>query len=336
MPKVTYLFGAGASADRLPLVRDIPDRLRYFNQYVGKNRRALDATFPDLSPCSIKEIQGEEMLLTATERLAEEAGKHSSIDTYAKKLFITGKMQEYADVKALLSCFFLYEQADKTADNRYDSFFASILGRHHLEFEGDIRILSWNYDYQFEKAYSVYSGDESLPTNRGLLNVHNPYLKYDSTTDRFAIYKINGTAGYKDLANNHLNKFHDLKPISGSSLVEKLVWYYLAATQLNNKIQPLLTFAWEGDSKPHILEACDQVRNSEALVVIGYSFPFFNRKVDKQIMQSLSYFDRAKIYIQDKNPKPIIEKLPSVLPVGRHFEVIPVDAVDQFFLPPEI
>jgi hypothetical protein len=336
MPKVTYLFGAGASAQCLPLVKDIPDRLRFFHGYIINNRRALIATFPDLAPCDITEIQGEEMLLKACEDLAVECAKHASIDTYAKKLFITGKNDEYNSLKAVLSCFFIYEQADKRPDNRYDSFFASILGNHALNFQGDIRILSWNYDYQFEKAYSIYSGKDSLVDNRSLLGVCYEGFDFGDKTDRFGIFKINGTAGYKGLLNSHLNKFHGLTPVIGSALIEKLVWYYLAATQCTNKVRTLLSFAWENTSSQVIKSACDEVRNSEALVVIGYSFPFFNRDVDRQVMAALSYFDRAKIYIQDTNAKSIIDKLPSVFPVGRSFPMVPIDTVDQFYLPAEL
>ncbi|PSR03910.1 MAG: hypothetical protein BRD50_04955 [Bacteroidetes bacterium SW_11_45_7] len=44
------------------------------------------------------------------------------------------------------------------------------------------------------------------------------------------------------------------------------------------------------------------VRNNEILILIGYSFPFFNRKVDREIFNELkSSGVFKKIYFQDLN-----------------------------------
>lgn len=335
MSKVTYLFGAGASAQCLPLVKDIPERLMKFCEYIVANRRANDKKFDDL-PCSHTEREGEELLIIACRDLSENCRKHASIDTYAKKLYITNR-PEYNSLKAVLTCFFLYEQILNEPDNRYDSFFASILGSQALLFHGDIRIVSWNYDYQFEKAYSQYSSLNSIRENQISLRVHPDGLHLSEILPRFSIFKINGTTGFEELSGHrNQNLFPNFDKTEGKAMIEKLSWYYLASVQCNNVLRSMLSFAWEGNhTSISLLNAtCDQVKDSAAMVVIGYSFPFFNREVDKKIFESI--LNGAKIYVQDTNPEPVIERLKSVFPPGRSFQITSIDSVDQFYLPAEL
>ena len=51
MPKVTYLFGAGASAEALPVVAKIPDKLAEFKEIVQNLQweKRFDE-FPNITP----------------------------------------------------------------------------------------------------------------------------------------------------------------------------------------------------------------------------------------------------------------------------------------------
>ena len=336
MPKVIYLLGAGASAQCLPVVEDIPARLNMFYQYIVENRVGRPERFKNLT-CPETERDGEELLLNACKDLAEKCARHASIDTYAKKLFITAS-NEYNKLKAVLTCFFLYEQMTHEPDKRYDSFFASILGSHALEFQGDIRILSWNYDYQIEKAYSQYSTKNSIRENQLMLRVHPDGLNIADIESVFSIFKINGTTGFEELTmRSNKNLFPEFNIISGPEMIDKLSWFYLASIRCRDIINSKISFAWETTNPNNIItSACDQIKDASALVVIGYSFPFFNRKFDKQIMQSLVREQRTNIYVQDKDTKPIIDKISSVLPIDHNFDIIPVNSYDQFYLPPEL
>ena len=341
MPKVTYLFGAGASADCLPLVSQIPERLNAFREFIVHHRAASPILFADLG-CNHTEIEGEDLFITTCERLVNEARSHASIDTYAKKLFITGRMQEYRELKAVLTCFFIYEQTINPIDKRYDTFFASILGTHANDFKGDVRILSWNYDYQFEKAYSQYSGSNDLHQNQQLLNVFPGGLRLSDYRNRFSIFKINGTTGFNGTApirkSSHLFATFDIK---GTALVEKFVWYFLAVVFCGEHLQPMLKFAWEltdvGLENNIVSTAATAVAHSDALVIIGYSFPFFNRDIDKILMAAATDTRGTRIYVQDRTPENIIDRLDSVVPrhVGHH-KITPIRTYDQFYLPAEL
>ena len=81
---------------------------------------------------------------------------------------------------------------------RYDGFIASLIDeKRQLP---KMTILSWNYDAQFEMAYSgYYLTERYIPTLWKELNVLNKtyYTEYDGTKD-FAIIKLNGTAFFTD------------------------------------------------------------------------------------------------------------------------------------------
>ena len=56
--------------------------------------------------------------------------------------------------------------------------------------------------------------------------------------------------------------------------------------QIENNFN-LLTFAWESQNHQRFSNSLELskeiIKGSEILVVIGYSFPFFNREIDKEI-----------------------------------------------------
>jgi hypothetical protein len=84
------------------------------------------------------------------------------------------------------------------------------------------------------------------------------------------------------------------------------------------------------------------VGEAETLVVIGYTFPFFNRETDRRVFEQMP--NLSQIYIQDPNADNIIKNIIPVmsdhqketnkLRIGNGIETI--TNVDQFFLPPEL
>jgi len=69
-----------------------------------------------------------------------------------------------------MSIFFTAEQVRMQPDYRYDSFFASILNDLQ-SFPENIKILSWNYDLQFEISFAEYSGIHEIKNNQFILNI---------------------------------------------------------------------------------------------------------------------------------------------------------------------
>ena len=78
------------------------------------------------------------------------------------------------------------------------------------------------------------------------------------------------------------------------------------------------------------------VQEATALVVIGYSFPYFNRKIDRLIFENMPHL--KKIYIQDKYPERIQQYITPVIPADKlaGITIVRLDDVEQFYLPPEL
>lgn len=160
MSKVVYLLGAGASRGTrderngiltgLPIVKEIKNELQDLTNLLAS------------IPLDDKELEAsKQMLIKGFQKLKAACADNATIDTYAKKLWLQGKKDEFAHVELLLTIFFILEQVIHEPDNRYDSFFANILQREvecsdELTLPDDIRILSWNYDNQLEMVYREY------------------------------------------------------------------------------------------------------------------------------------------------------------------------------------
>jgi hypothetical protein len=340
MGKITYLFGAGASAKALPMVKDIPDRLTQLIGEIGTSSMSLENNiYPNTlisNPKTQREYQNE--LLGDLEWLRIESAKHASIDTFAKKLFIQKKEKELKKLKVILSVFFIIEQSKNDLDFRYDAFFASILNDIH-KLPENIRILSWNYDYQFEKAFSGFSEDYDLSKNQHSLNIKaKNQLNIFATGDitRFGIYKLNGTTGlYRDSGRRYMNFHSNLKESMTKDFLSSVVHSYASALYIND-LHSLLSFAWEDEwSRNGVLpEAFDSIKDTVALVVIGYSFPFFNREIDKRIVGSMPFLKR--VYFQAPDAEILKERFQALKDDFKGIELITRTDTSQFLLPNEL
>ncbi|MEJ5303897.1 MAG: hypothetical protein WHT22_10810 [Bacteroidales bacterium] len=200
MNKITYIFGAGASRHALPIVSEMPDRMKALIELLEIDHLKLDDTFTytDLqlpNPKTNREFQLD--MIASLKWMMEASQNHASVDTFAKKLFIKRKYEDLKRLKIAMSVFFIFEQARNKVDYRYDAFFASLLNN-LSNFPDNVRILSWNYDYQFEIAFSEYSDQYEISKNQSWLRINSKYCYNDRYTG-FGIYKLNGTTGlYSD------------------------------------------------------------------------------------------------------------------------------------------
>lgn len=105
----------------------------------------------------------------------------------------------------------------------------------------------------------------------------------------------------------------------------------------------LISFAWEkgNDTETSLLlktkleEAKKLVSDTNILVIIGYSFPFFNRDIDKVVFDHIrSCHSLQKIYYQDPISKG--EFLRSQFQLDDSIPIEHIQKVDNFFLPLEL
>lgn len=359
MKKLTYIIGAGASAEALPVVSNFNERLEMFifllKEYV------------------------EQDIYYELFTLMNNIKKHSTVDTYAKKLYLQDKslsQPEYRRMINLISSYFIFEQLKKeanivqpsnektkrffdelkTADNnmllsyvndldiRYDAFFAAIL-KHDNEDKiivtPEINVISWNYDSQFEKAYMNYTGCKYDDTLKHL-NVIGAFGRDVHDVSKSTFVKLNGMAGF---VTDELN-CGELFDYSTNRLDNTSMEIFAkAVSQQRTHYETTIRYAWvqNSESKNAILAANTILKNSDIIVVIGYSFPYFNREVDRAIFENVNVEGKyefkvsgktAKIYIQSppSSNDQIADAFRSIIP---NAVTHPYTSVNQFLIPKE-
>lgn len=341
MSKVVYLLGAGASRGTrdemnriqtgLPIVKEIKDELQNMTNLLASillNDKELE--------------DSKQMLIKGFQKLKAACSDNATIDTYAKKLWLQEKKDEFAQVELLLTIFFILEQIIHKPDNRYDSFFANILQRElecsdELTLPDDIRILSWNYDNQLELVYRGYY-ETKYSHIRDILGIYDVKSEENEKSLRknCSVIKLNGTANFVDEEDWLL--YSGANEITQTLLKNILNKYAECVFVKRCDGRLRLNFAWEDGYSEDMLNNVipKLVQDAITLVVIGYSFPYFNRKIDRGIFERMSHLNN--IYIQDKYPNRIRQYITPVIPEGKLSEIniVLLENVEQFYLPPEL
>lgn len=342
MAEITYLIGAGASVNSIPIVSEFTQGLDDFAFFLRQPESILTPNPTSGDNWERNKAEFQQELINDLDWLVDLSKKHASIDTVAKKFFLTDKTSDLRKLKGILSTFLLYKQYVTPIDKRYDTFLASILNIDLRSFPSNIRILSWNYDLQFELAMSSFEGgfdvyDAGYLLNRITAN-ETGLVRFDIENE-FSLIKINGSA--MKFQHSHLGEesfFLSRWNFDNEELlIEDLVKNYSNFKSFH-PAGCSLTFAWETvnqiPDKSIVNFINKATKNTTVLVVIGYSFPFFNRDVDRAIIDKMTGL--KKVYIQDKKPARIKDRF------GAITDIVPVENIvlyrdtDQFLLPNEL
>lgn len=102
----------------------------------------------------------------------------------------------------------------------------------------------------------------------------------------------------------------------------------------SNDLHKLLHFAWENSvyHKSLMQHVKNMIYDTTIVVVIGYSFPFFNRQIDKEIFDILKANKIfRKIYYQD----PVLngQHLRAQFDIPPHIDIQHINKVDNFYVP---
>src|SRR3569833_758241 len=109
-PKITYLFGAGASAQKLPTIKELPDRIKKAKEFIqAKYNFEADDQFI-VRNYTINNNEAKNYILEGLDNLCQASFNHSTIDTYAKILYIKNRTQEVKELILFLALFFNIEQ----------------------------------------------------------------------------------------------------------------------------------------------------------------------------------------------------------------------------------
>lgn len=289
--KITYLIGAGASANALPLIKKssskeilgLPDELKKF-----------------VTDFKNSELNTDRNVYDRLKMITDKCLEFGTPDLYAKFLLETGDDLNYKLLKKLLSNYFTFKQTIAAGnagrqgvfDYRVLTFLTTITLKKIIP--DNVKILSWNYDRQFEIGATMMKPKDSggYDKVRGFTCWPNSKESNDgdSHIDNLFLLHLNGVAGYNYSERSGANE-------------DSAVYNF----ETHQK-ETLISFAWEdsfNDTKhtfneKRLSKALDIAIDTEILVVIGYSFPFFNRKIDDELIKAMKN-KLKKIYYQDPN-----------------------------------
>ena len=380
---ITYILGAGASANALPVINEIDGRLEMFKRVIYSfiQEKQRNPITNNLNPIAHE-------LLIKIIWLIDNTKNHLTIDSFARKLFAKNSIHDdLRSLKRVLSTYFLYEQIKtkrneklreddygkfqfkQAPDKRYDGLISSLISDviNNNLLTGNVKIISWNYDSQFEQAYKefwdfkyIYQTHEPLQVIPGKWVVEKGGI-HEIDLSKFSLIHMNGIAGFKNIVQDNsttlIDKYQNANTNS-EEFINDIIKYYEEISNTddisstNAEGVQFFNYAWESKVNNHefqspLVQAA--IHNAEkiaeltdVLVVIGYSFPLFNRTIDSSIIEKMSKL--IKVYIQDKNPDLIqdtmqnaFERLQEPFHKQKYkVDFILSDSLNQFVLPYEI
>lgn len=366
MANIVYYLGAGASANALPVVGGMKKELELFIEYllsINPLREPELLLFKNEPRPSV----GGLPRFRQYSKLLEESIEFETPDTFAKFLYLNERKDDYELFKEVLVLYFVLRQVygdlfnSKVArsyfknnelyrndsdileglihdiqsqqknviyDKRYLTFLVSVLNKSNggWEFPSNLKIISWNYDSQFEFAFSYF-------IHKQLKGYHDHILGSFGKEFATNILRLNGKATIKNIPLQDTFKSYIGNRLNTEfkGMIKRMV---SSVTEISHELE----FAWEKNSaeiNSNLANAKNIIADAEILVIIGYSFPVFNREVDFEI---LSQFMGRKVYLQScpDTMKEIRSRLVDMTkwdPKKSRVEIEEIDTTDQFYIP---
>lgn len=329
MSKIIYLIGAGAShgvrndkfngmsryVSGMPVMNEIADCLTRYCEYLQPSISIGGKSIKTHYPLVYGEMTW----------LRDIAKNNNTVDTYAMKLSKTGQVEELKRLKKALAIFFSLIQSYDKRDKRYEGFMSSVadnLGR----INSNISVFSWNYDRQFE--YALHDFEVSKTSSTHQLKYSNISCK-NLTTNFFDpnesnIVKLNGTASFKSKEDSYLFQEDEY---------DIAVFERLLRINDTNWVDGI-SYAWE-ENDAFFKKVLPLTSDTETLVIIGYSLPVVNARIDKMLIEQMH--NLKSVVIQDLRCKSLTDRLLELLPdekkrdIEGHIKLI--KEVDSFYIP---
>lgn len=364
---IVYILGAGASAHAIPVMKRLPKSMKYFlerlifslrdnpelTELITQRRQEFNDLLAEIQQFGTPDIVAKIALHKGEDRKVRDLKNLLTCYILAEQLEsdIFEAIDEITDSESQLRQVRddIFGEVNTEGylipnelDNRYVEFLSAILSGEGeiLSMPENLSIVSWNYDHQIEKALGVFRNASLKEIQEQfkvfpITDVKDVKLDFDSQREsvhKKSIIKLNGTAGF-GISDSSTSLFDVNKHKLDSESIEimgKRIFERRSSRDVENK----LAFAWEREITTVRLAteaALRKIQQAEAVVVIGYSFPNFNRLVDRQIFER---FEGSKIYVQDPYPDEIIEKLDGVQK-GLKEKAVAVHSGGSFTIPNE-
>lgn len=340
--ELTYILGAGASFQSIPVVKTFNKRLLKFRDYLESLSNESD-----LNEVEKFRFKG---VIDSIKSLFHAFSSHHSFDTYFKKLFHLGDDNQINLGKRLLHLYFLWEHSSSSLnyndienspefkkqslfDRRYDALIAGLLEPVKGKSEAlcNINFISWNYDINLLESIKNFFYPKST-YKKFLSEIEKDQFVW-KIGDKIRIININGNfynSGFDDidkLSNCDIDKiikkkvlesFHDLVSIDMNADKIKFAWELseMDAKSLNNHLRLV-------------------IYRTENLVIIGYTFPVYNRFIDLSYLTQED-FNQKEIIIQDPNANELKQNLLDIYKMEDANNVQAISSCESFYLPSSI
>lgn len=320
--ELTYILGAGASYESIPVVKTFAERFDKFCSYLRLRSN------PDYYLFENKELYGYyQVASNQVNFFKNELQAIYSFDTLFKKYFHLGKDDLIKLGKKVMHLYFLWEHLQTAMskkpeqngikeifwkqsikDKRYDALILGLLQpiKNESKMFYKTNFITWNYDMNLLESIKnyFYPNEKFDSFLKKIITKNNPNVF--NIKDEITIVNMNGYF-YSQIFNHELqtadsvNNIHDYGENKILELLKNNFFNSEVYDTDSNKIQ----FAWELDDK-NSNKAKEIISNSENIVIVGYTFPLYNRLVDlKYINKDSIDITKQKIYIQD----PVAESL---------------------------
>lgn len=153
-----------------------------------------------------------------------------------------------------------------------------------------------------------------------------------NNSNGFTFTKLNGSALIFASQQGFLDFYFE--PKNRECLPDAFPNYYMGD---NFYFKNCLSFAWEDSPGTFIKQRIQNVsRDALVVVVIGYSFPYVNREMDRFIFGQMPKL--STVYVQDINANDVIDSVRSVLndSQNQHIDIEPINNIRQFYIPREL
>lgn len=316
-PKITYLLGAGASFNSVPIWSEQGDSMNQVAHTINQAIENPDTIFKaellksqEYNGFSKTEIESLNELIKDLNKYAKKAEENDTIDSYAYQLYKRKNNDELYNLKRTVSIYLDIWQFYKdhifstntnrkqSIDTRYIKWLNMITESNELgeiKLKPNVNILTWNYDLQVELAYSKYYED----LNFKCLNDINSKFKFlDNDVSNLQIHHLNGHHGYFD--------YEDQSYTTGQNILKSDFYKYLKTvcqnskefSEIDNKRQDYgkIRFSWEKNLSNQVIKIAQE---TDILIVIGYSFPQYNMTTDRIIIDAFKSNNPLLLHYQD-------------------------------------
>jgi hypothetical protein len=172
-------------------------------------------------------------------------------------------------------------------------------------------------------------------------------------TNKFCLFKLNGTIGgtirnneeyvpmaidyslIKDKVTNEINQNIITNMMERFYFVEQKNLHYEYYKTRQQDEYPTITYSWEKNPVFEQIrkEALKATKDTRILVIIGYSFPTFNRILDKKILQNMGYIPKVFIQSPSSSIEGVMQRFKALYEFEQESEIIPIVNVDEFYIP---